>query len=107
MGKKSRRRDKRDNKERGPPSAAEDHSDEYVVRGIEGSDPSYHHFPKLLDIDPELSRMVCSGCGVARYCSEKCQREHWPLHQEQCLACQELISITPPAAAKELIKNFS
>ena len=33
--------------------------------------------------------MVCSGCGIARYCSEKCQREHWPLHQEECLAGQE------------------
>ena len=225
MGKKSRRRDKRDNKERGPPSAAEDHSDEYVVREIERSDPSYRLFPKLLEVDPELSRivvkhrfggtgdgasvkitaalvrqvreararsgcdafereeeiwdarnwmafdktdglaldeyigavvgtqffqmfvisqvgdkkfigrtlddaclrltlttvkrwprirphwrrfqrrlchncpacahlgepryMVCSGCGIARYCSEKCQREHWPLHQEECLAVQE------------------
>ena len=33
---------------------------------------------------------VCSGCGVARYCSLQCQREHWPRHQEECLACQEL-----------------
>ena len=33
--------------------------------------------------------MVCSGCGVARYCSEQCQREHWPFHQKECLACQE------------------
>ena len=33
--------------------------------------------------------MVCSGCGVARYCSEQCQREHWPFHQKDCLACQE------------------
>ena len=58
MGKKSRRRDKRDNKERGPPSAAEDHSDEYLVREIERSDPSYRLFPKLLEVDPELSRIV-------------------------------------------------
>ena len=34
-----------------------------------------------------LRRFV--GCGIARYCSEKCQREHWPLHQEECLAGQE------------------
>ena len=34
--------------------------------------------------------MVCSGCGVARYCSEKCQREHWPRHQQDCLTCQWL-----------------
>ena len=58
MGKKSRRRDKRDNKERGPPSAAEDHSDEYVVREIERSDPSYRLFPSVLEVDPELARVV-------------------------------------------------
>ena len=215
--------EERDNKERGPPSAKDTYIDEYVVRGIERSDPSYRRFPKLLDSDPELSRivvkhrfggtgdgasvkitaalvrqvreararsgcdafereeeiwdarnwmafdkndglaldeyigavvgtqfarmivisqvggkvigrtlddaclnlrmttikrwprirphwrrfqrrlchncpacahlgepryMVCSGCGMARYCSEKCQREHWPWHQEVCLAIQ-------------------
>ena len=35
---------------------------------------------------------VCSGCGVARYCSLECQRLHWPRHQEECLACQALIA---------------
>ena len=35
--------------------------------------------------------MVCSGCGVARYCSEECQRAHWPCHQEECLAVQAII----------------
>ena len=28
--------------------------------------------------------LVCSGCGVARYCSEACQAADWPKHQEQC-----------------------
>jgi len=32
--------------------------------------------------------MVCGGCGegrgVARYCSEDCQRAHWPDHQKNC-----------------------
>ena len=37
----------------------------------------------------ELRYMVCSGCGIARYCSEECQRAHWPFHQEECLLAQE------------------
>ena len=32
--------------------------------------------------------LVCGGCaegrGVGRYCSETCQAEHWPTHQEVC-----------------------
>ena len=30
--------------------------------------------------------LVCSGCGDARYCSEECQREDWPVHQHKCTA---------------------
>ena len=33
--------------------------------------------------------LVCGGCyqgrGVGRYCSEDCQREHWPKHQKACM----------------------
>ena len=28
--------------------------------------------------------LVCSGCGVARYCSEACQAAHWFIHQHDC-----------------------
>jgi hypothetical protein len=28
--------------------------------------------------------LVCSGCGVARYCSEACQAADWPHHQLIC-----------------------
>ena len=35
--------------------------------------------------------LVCSGCGIMRYCSEECQREHWPVHQKECLKWQKLI----------------
>ena len=39
--------------------------------------------------DPGEPRLlVCGGCGegrgVGRYCSENCQREHWPEHQKKC-----------------------
>ena len=37
--------------------------------------------------------LVCGGCGegrgVARYCSEACQREHWPEHQKNCMRFHE------------------
>ena len=36
--------------------------------------------------EPRL--LVCGGCstgrGVGRYCSEACQREHWPVHKTKC-----------------------
>ena len=28
--------------------------------------------------------LVCSGCGVARYCSEVCQAADWRNHQQEC-----------------------
>ena len=28
--------------------------------------------------------LVCSGCGVAYYCSESCQIADWPAHQGEC-----------------------
>ena len=30
--------------------------------------------------------LVCSGCGVARYCCEECQIADWPHHQSYCEA---------------------
>ena len=30
--------------------------------------------------------LVCSGCGVARYCCEACQIVDWPHHQTMCAA---------------------
>ena len=32
--------------------------------------------------------LVCSGCGVARYCSESCQIADWPAHQGECRCYQ-------------------
>ena len=28
--------------------------------------------------------LVCGGCGVARYCCERCQERDWPHHQKWC-----------------------
>ena len=44
------------------------------------------HLATKLLAEPRL--MVCGGCGqgsgVGRYCSEDCQRAHWPEHQKHC-----------------------
>ena len=38
--------------------------------------------------------LVCGGCdqgrGVGRYCSEDCQRAHWPEHQKPCMKLHEV-----------------
>ncbi len=38
--------------------------------------------------------LVCGGCGegrgVGRYCSEDCQRAHWPEHQKACMKFHNL-----------------
>ena len=28
--------------------------------------------------------MVCSGCRLVKYCSQRCQKEHWPAHKVDC-----------------------
>ena len=28
--------------------------------------------------------MVCSGCHLVKYCSQRCQKEHWPTHKVFC-----------------------
>lgn len=48
----------------------------------------------LLDFRPCRSLMCpgahvdkirkCSRCGQASYCSKDCQKQHWPLHKQQC-----------------------
>ena len=32
--------------------------------------------------------LVCSGCGVAHYCSESCQIADWPAHRMECMCYQ-------------------
>lgn len=36
-------------------------------------------------------RMMCSACGVVRYCSVICQHEHWPIHQLECASIKNVI----------------
>ena len=50
--------------------------------------------------------LVCGGCGegrgVARYCSEDCQRAHWPMHQNVCTRYHAL-----PAKLRPVLGNKS
>ena len=34
---------------------------------------------------PQMQMQKCSGCLWARYCSKKCQKQHWPCHKPVCL----------------------
>ena len=33
---------------------------------------------------PQMQMQKCSGCLWARYCSKKCQKQHWPCHKPVC-----------------------
>ena len=32
---------------------------------------------------------TCSGCGIASYCSSKCQKKDWSMHKKQCQHCKK------------------
>ena len=76
-----------------------------VTKGMPGAIEAWKRWPRLQPHWPRIRRricdqcgrrvalseprfLVCGGCaegrGVGRYCSETCQAEHWPTHQEVC-----------------------
>lgn len=40
----------------------------------------------MCEFKGETKLKVCAGCGIAKYCSEYCQRQHWPSHKQACKA---------------------
>ena len=53
--------------------------------------------------DTALRLRRCTGCGVAKYCSERCQRADWRTHRRVCrqLAAAAAAAAQLPAAAHE------
>ena len=62
------------------------------------------HLATKLLAEPRL--MVCGGCGqgrgVGRYCSEDCQRAHWPEHRK---VCPILHIVLPECRTSRKMKN--
>ncbi|KIJ95891.1 hypothetical protein K443DRAFT_682704 [Laccaria amethystina LaAM-08-1] len=61
---------------------------------------------------PSLKFRLCGGCLTTQYCSQDCQREHWPHHKA---ICQHTASVSKaaiaaasssPAADQHLAKNL-
>jgi hypothetical protein len=42
--------------------------------------------------------VVCSGCGVARYCSLVCAKDAWPVHRKVCCRLAAALGREPPGA---------
>jgi hypothetical protein len=40
--------------------------------------------PWELGLVTHRAKVVCGGCGVARYCSRNCQQQHWKWHMDTC-----------------------
>src|ERR1019366_1727825 len=38
------------------------------------------------------TRKTCQRCGIAKYCSPKCQKEDWEVHQDECTTDKTVIA---------------
>ena len=48
-----------------------------------GATPSFCAACGIAEID-EIKLKECDGCDLARYCSDDCQQDHRPEHEEAC-----------------------
>ena len=46
--------------------------------------------------------MVCGRCGIAQYCSRKCQMAHWPSHKCDC----DIYGCAPEQQQKAMNKAY-
>jgi len=52
-------------------------------------------------VEHDADLLACGACGMDKYCSKKCQREHWPMHRKVCKA----LNPKPAAVNKEREEN--
>ncbi|KAJ7221290.1 ectomycorrhiza-upregulated zf-MYND domain-containing protein [Mycena pura] len=60
----------------------------------------------------------CSGCSSVRYCSKKCQTEHWKIHKPMCrqlqpdevwgikLLCDRELAARPPSSEPDIARRI-
>jgi hypothetical protein len=57
--------------------------------------------PWELGLVNHRAKVVCGGCGVARYCSRNCQEQHWKWHMDACRELQGSDPMTETASGVE------
>ena len=65
--------------------------------------PEFYNVHKCLVCEKDGRLYKCGKCKAGRYCSKKCQKEHYPYHQNFCSAIYELQDLEKT----KLLGNFS
>ena len=66
----------------------EDRDDDDVTRFVHAffSPGADEHMSRLCSACGMDAKFSCGRCHLAKYCSRQCQKEHFPLHREDCIA---------------------
>ena len=58
---------------------------------------------RFADVDVKFKR--CPGCHATKYCSNRCQKKHWPEHKSLCKSIQELIARNQASSVPSSLEN--
>ena len=58
---------------------------------------------RFADVDVKFKR--CSGCHATKYCSNHCQKKHWPEHKSLCKTTQQLIAHNQASSVPSSLEN--
>ena len=58
---------------------------------------------RFADVDVKFKRY--SGCHPTKYCSNRCQKKHWPEHTSLCKSIQELIAHNQASSVPSSLEN--